>query len=185
MSNIDQMSPSMKEALQRNWSWLLVLGIFFVVLGFIGLGMVVSVTMASMLLIGILLLIAGVLQVVDTFRSKHWKAAIWHLLIAILYIFASSLVIYDPILASVIITALLAYTLIIIGITRSIMAFSIRHEAGWFWLLLAGIAALVLGIMILMQWPLSGLWVIGMLICIEMIISGWCYIFLALAGRNS
>lgn len=171
--------------LKRGWGWLLSLGILFVVLGTIGLGMVVGVTMASMLIIGFLLIIGGVFQLLDSFRSKHWKALLWHLLIGIFYIFAGGLVIDDPVLASTIITAILAWTLIIIGIARCMMAFSLRPSAGWFWLLIAGIAALVLGLMILAHWPISGLWVIGMLISIEMIINGWSYILLALAIRTS
>lgn len=185
MSPLNSVMPSVPVYVKRNWGWLLALGIVFELAGFFSLGMVVSVTLASMLVIGAVILFTGALQLVDAFRSKCWKAVAWHFLIALLYIFAGSLFIYDPFLASTMITAMLAWTLIVIGVARSFMAFSIRHSEGWFWLLLAGIASLVLGIMILMQWPASGLWVIGLLISVELIINGWSYILLALAIRRS
>ncbi|KTD52371.1 acid-resistance membrane protein [Legionella rubrilucens] len=184
MTNQDNLSADVRQELHRNWGWLLALGILFVLLGVIGLGMVVGLTLASVLLIGILLIIGGVIQVVDSFKCRGWKAFIWHFLIALFYIFAGGLMIYDPVLASVMITAMIAWLLIIIGIARCIMAFSIRESTGWYWLLLAGIAALILGILILVQWPMSGFWVIGLFIAIEMLINGWSYIFLALAMRR-
>ncbi|KTD18944.1 HdeD family acid-resistance protein [Legionella jordanis] len=174
-----------RRELRRNWGWLLALGIVFVFLGCIGLGMLVSLTLASMLFLGVLLLIGGFSQIIDAFKSKQWKAVAWHAFIAILYLIAGGLVLYDPFFASAIITALLASVLIIIGISRFFMAIMLKGAAGWGWLLFAGIIAFILGIMILMQWPVSGLWIIGLFIAIELLVSGWTYIFLALATRRA
>lgn len=173
------------DNLKRNWGWLCGLGILFVILGGIGLGMVVSLTIASVLFLGVLLIIAGISQIIDVFTSNQWKGAIWHALIAVLYIIGGGMVIYDPILASTLITALIAWVLIIIGITRLMMANSLRKAAGWGWLVLAGITAIILGVLILLQWPYSGLWVLGLFIAIELIVNGWTYIFIALTIRRS
>ena len=178
---VDVVPPELK----RNWGWLLALGILFVILGCVGLGMVVGLTLASMLFLGVLLIIAGIAQIVDVFKSKHWKGAIWHAIIALLYLVGGGIVIYDPLLASTIVTALLAWVFIIIGITRLTMAAVLRRSAGWVWLVIAGLAAIVLGVLILLQWPYSGLWVIGLFIAIEILINGWTYIFLALSLRRA
>jgi len=176
---------ALPEPMNRNWGWLLGLGILFVILGSVGLGMVVGLTLASMVFLGALLIIAGVSQLVDTVKCKHWKGAVGHALIAIFYIIAGGLVIYDPFLASAIITALLASLLIIIGISRFLMAMMLKGSPGWGWLLFAGVIAIALGIMILIHWPISGLWVIGLFIAIEILVDGWTYIFLALSMRNN
>lgn len=170
--------------LQRNWGWLLGLGILFVILGGLGMGMVVGLTLVSVLFIGVLLLVAGFSQIVDGFYSKEWRGAAWHALIAILYLFVGAIVIYDPVLASTAITALIAWVLIFIGITRLFMASVLRDAVGWGWLVLAGISAIILGVLILVQWPLSGIWVIGLFIAIELLIIGWTYIFIAFASRG-
>ncbi|MGQ3888636.1 HdeD family acid-resistance protein [Legionella sp. CNM-1927-20] len=170
--------------LKRHWGWLLALGILFIILGTVALGMLVAVTLASILVIGAILLIAGIVQLVDAFKCKGWKAVIWHILIALLYILAGVLIIYDPILASTILTAILAWLLIFIGLIRFMMAFMLKKAKGWFWLILAGIASVIMGVIILISWPVSGLWVIGLLIAIEILISGWSYLFLALALRQ-
>ena len=54
----------------------------------------------------------------------------------------------------------------------------------WGWPLIGGIAAIFLGFMILARWPISGLWVIGLFVAIELILSGWSYIFIALAVKE-
>lgn len=186
MANLDNMAMPVSKELKRNWGWLLALGILFEILGFIGMGMVVTLTMVSILFIGVLFIAGGVIQLIDSFKCRGWKAFIWHVLIALLYIIAGGLVIYDPVAASAIITMILAWVLIVIGVTRCVMAFSLKSSSrGWIWLLIAGVAAIVLGIMILMQWPMSSFWIIGLLLAIEMIINGWSYILLALAIKNA
>lgn len=180
----DKLILSEPSELKRNWGWLLAFGILFVLLGCIGLGMVVGLTLASMFFLGVLLLIAGILQLIDSFKSRRWKGVIWHSFIGVLYLIGGGLILHDPILASTLITGLLATILIIIGISRMLMSILLRNTSGSIWIFLAGLISLALGIMILMQWPFSGLWIIGLFIAIEMLVNGWSYIFLALALRS-
>lgn len=170
--------------LERNWGWVLGLGVFFLILGFIGLGMLVGLTLVSMFFFGALLIVAGLMHVIDVFQHKRWKAMLGHAFIAALYLAGGCVVLYDPFLASTILTALLASMLMIIGITRILMAFTLKHVSGWGWLFFAGICALVLGLLIMIQWPISGLWVIGLFIAIELIVNGWSYVFIALVLRQ-
>jgi uncharacterized membrane protein HdeD (DUF308 family) len=172
-------------ALTKNWGWLLVLGIVFIILGTIGLGMLFSLTIVSVLFFGVLMLIGGGVQFVDAFKCKGWKGAVWHVLMAILYVLGGIVVIIDPVLASVVITLILAGTITGAGIVRLIIALQHRDSKGWGWALVSGIISIILGIMIFARWPVSGLWIIGLFVAIEMIINGWSYIFLALAAKNA
>ncbi|WP_133127557.1 HdeD family acid-resistance protein [Legionella nagasakiensis] len=185
MQNMEINLEQLPASLRRNWGWLLGLGILFVILGCIGLGMVVGLTLVSMLFLGVLLIIGGFSQIIDVFKSKHWKGSAWHALIAVLYLMGGGIIIYDPFLASTVITALLAAVLIVMGVIRFIMAITLRDSKGWGWLLLSGLTAGILGLLIFMQWPWSGLWIIGLFITVEMLVSGWTYIFLALAIRRA
>ncbi len=180
----DMYQPVVTE-LRSNWGWILALGILFLILGCIGLGMAVGLTLVSMYFFGALLVISGLTHIVDVFKHKDWKGIIGQALIAVLYIAGGIVVFYDPFLASTLITAMLASVLIVIGVTRIIMAMALHDSKSWGWLLLAGITAIILGVLILMQWPISGLWVIGMFIAIEMIVNGWTYIFIALSLRKA
>lgn len=170
--------------LQRNWGWILGLGVLFLVLGFIGLGIVVGLTLVSMMFFSALLFIAGFTHIIDVFKHKDWKGIAWQSFIAVLYLAAGCIVLYDPFLASSLITALLASMFIVVGFTRIFMAIALKDSKSWFWLFLAGIVAIILGVLILIQWPMSGLWVIGLFIAIEMIVTGWTYIFIAFSLKG-
>jgi uncharacterized membrane protein HdeD (DUF308 family) len=184
MAKTKEVSLPTVGQLKRNWGWILGLGILFLILGFIGLGMVVGLTLVSMIFFAALLFVAGITHIIDVFKHREWKGIIWQAFIAVLYIAAAGVVFYDPFLASTLITAILAAVLIVIGFTRIIMAYTLKESKGWLWLLLAGFCALILGILILIQWPISGLWIIGLFIAIEMIVTGWTYIFIAFALRT-
>lgn len=176
---------NMPNTLRHNWGWLLGLGILLVFLGCIGLSMVIGLTLVSMYFFAALLIVSALSHFIDIFKHQDWQGIFWQAIIAFLYLIGAVIVFYDPFLASTLITALLAIVLIVIGITRIVLALSLKSTQGWGWLLFAGITAIILGLLILIQWPISGLWVIGMFIAIDMIINGWTYIFIALGVRAS
>ncbi len=170
-------------SIDRDWGWLLGLGVLFIVLGCIGLSMTVGLTMFSMFFIGALFIVAGIAQMIDGFQCKPWAGALWHTFLGLMYMVGGGVIIYDPILASFFFTALLAWLLIIMGITRLYMSYVLRDSKAWGWMLLAGITTFILGVLILMQWPFSALWIFGMLIAIELIVNGWTYVFIAMGMR--
>jgi uncharacterized membrane protein HdeD (DUF308 family) len=173
------------KPIAKNWKWLLALGILFIILGTIGLGMTFLLTIVKVLFLGVLLLIGGVAQVIEAFKHKGWKSLLWNVLIALFYLGAGVLVIYDPVGASIALTLVLAFALIAIGIFRIIMALQFKLAQVRWMTLLSGIASIILGVLILAKWPVSGLWVIGLFVAIELIIHGWSYVFIALAARQA
>lgn len=168
----------------HNWGWLLAQGLLLVVLGTIGLGMTFWLTLATVFIFGVFLLIGGGVQIFQAFKCWGWQSVLWHVLIAILYVLAGLIIMADPLAASTLLTLLLAGALMGIGVMRLIMAVQMRGIKNWFWPLIGGIAAIVLGLMILARWPISGFWVIGLFVAIEMIFSGWSYIIIALGARE-
>ena len=172
--------------LKKNWGWLLALGVVMIVLGTIGLYLTFALTLATVLFFGALILAGGVLQLIHAFSCKGWKSVLGHVLIALLYIAAGALIITDPVLVSGVLTLVLAGILIAVGVIRISMGIQLRKAvAGWYWSLLSGIVSILLGGMIVLQWPVSGLWVIGLFVAIELILNGWSYVFVALAARKA
>ena len=169
---------------ERHWGWLMALGVLFVVLGTIGLTMAVMMTLASIFVLGILVLAGGAMQVVQGVSFRGYKGKGWHLLIGFLYIVAAWVIISDPLVASTILTMLLAWVLVFIGLFRIFLAIQNRLRARWVWPLTAGFLSVLVGLMILLQWPMTGLWVIGLFVSVELIIHGWGYIALSLAEKH-
>jgi uncharacterized membrane protein HdeD (DUF308 family) len=169
--------------ISKKWGWILAIGVLMVILGTIGIGATFALTLTTVMFFGILILIGSGFQLLDAFRYKGWSL-IGKMLIALLYLAVGFIMVKNPLLASTTLTLFIAWALIAVGIVRIIMAFQLRGVDGWVWTLISGIAAIVLGIMILNNWPESGLWVIGMFVAIELIFNGWGMIMLALAAKN-
>ncbi|WP_456408294.1 HdeD family acid-resistance protein [Thiolapillus sp.] len=172
---------------RENWGWLLAMGILFVLLGSIGLGMTVALTLTSILFLGAFMLVGGVFQLLYTIReskTKSGKDLTLNILLAILYVVAGIWVMINPALASMLATAMIAGFLSALGVIRIMAAFDKKPDSGWGWLLAAGVMSLILALLIFLQWPISGLWVIGLFIAIEMLFHGWAYVFVALALRK-
>jgi len=171
--------------LKKKWGWLLALGVLLVVLGILGLWMSFAMTLATVTLFGALLVAGGVFQFLNAFQLKGWKSMLWHLLIAFLYLAGGIVIVIDPVFASLGLTIALAWILIAVGLLRILMAFQLHPADGWFWPMVSGIISILLGGMILGQWPASGFWVIGLFVAIEMIVNGWSSVFVALAARKA
>ncbi|MGB7934735.1 MAG: HdeD family acid-resistance protein [Gammaproteobacteria bacterium] len=171
--------------LKKKWGWLLALGVLLIALGTLGLWMSFAMTLVTVKLFGALLMVGGVFQLLNAFQLKGWKSVLWHVLIALLYIAAGIVIFTDPVFASLSLTIALAWILIAVGVMRIFMSFQLRPASGWGWPLVSGLISILLGAMILAQWPASGFWVIGLFVSIEMIVNGWSSVFVALAARKA
>lgn len=171
--------------LRKNYGWILGAGIALVVMGVVGLAMVVLLSITTALTFGALMLFGGALLLADAFRREGWKSRLQAVAIGILYVVTGLLVFYNPLSAMVALTVLVACALIAIGVLRIVVAFHLRPNAAWLWMLLAGVLAVGLGLLILAQWPASSAWVLGVFLAVELISQGWAYIMLALAVRST
>ena len=170
--------------LKKHWAWMLSLGIVMVILGVIGLGMTVLFNEIVVMYFGFLLLFGSGVQLMQAFRAEAWKGRVWHVLIALVYIVGGIIAVTEPVIAGMTLALLIAWTLIVIGVLRLFMGLQMRGANGWLWTLLGGVLSVVLGVMIINEWPQSGLWVIGLFVAIEILFAGWSQIMIALAAKN-
>lgn len=174
---------SLRAELRRQWGWLLTIGILVLVLGILAVVDSVLATVVSMLYVGWALVIAGVVFAVQAFRFRAHGHLFLHLLNAALALVVGVILILHPVAAAVTLTLLLAVYFVVAGIFRTVTALSVRVP-GWGWGLVNGIVTLILGILIWTQWPVSGLWVIGLFVGIDLIVIGWTQIMTAFAARS-
>ncbi len=185
MTGVNNLSVSWGEV-SKNWVWLLVLGVIFVVLGSIGIIIVPIMTISAVTVFGVFMVIGGLLQLYHSMKKvEGWKSKAIHLIISLIYILGGIVTIINPILASAVLTLFLAGSLVGIGILRIITAIQNKESVdGWIWILISGILSIIIGLMIGLHWPVSSLWALGLFISIDLIFSGWSYIFFALAAKK-
>jgi uncharacterized membrane protein HdeD (DUF308 family) len=171
------------DVVQRNWGWFLALGIVQIVLGMIALGEAFLMTIFSVVLLGWLLIFGGVASIVHAFMERQWGGFFIDLLVGVFYCVAGLMMVANPGEAAVTLTLVISMFLIVGGIFRIVESLvgDLPHKG---WVFLNGAVTLILGILIWRQWPLSGLWVIGLFVGIEMLFYGWSLVMLATAARR-
>ena len=91
----------------------------------------------------------------------------------------------EPLEGSVVITILVAAALIIGGILRIVIGVRHRHMPGWWLIVASGVISLLVGLMLYVMLPWSGLWVVGTLIAVELIVHGVSWIQFGLTLRKT
>jgi uncharacterized membrane protein HdeD (DUF308 family) len=174
-----------KRLIAEKWGWFLALGIVLIIAGLAAIAFPLAGTIVAKTFLGWLFLIAGVLMIVHAFQAPGWQGFLWELLVGLLYVIAGGYLAFFPFTGLITLAVVLAVLFIAEGIFEVIQAFRVRPHEGWFWLLLSGLAALAVGILIAIDLPGSAVWALGLLVGINLLFSGWSYVFLALAGRRA
>lgn len=164
------MSESL-ETMQGAWGWTLALGIILVVLGIVVLSDTFLATLVSMMIVGWLLVIGGIVQLVHAFRTRGWAGTLLAIVAGILYLVAGLLMVANPVAGALVLTLLIAFFLFMLGLVRLTSAIGL-HAPGMGWVITAGIIDLILAGLITAHWPATGLWVIGLYLGIEMVVGG-------------
>jgi len=189
MNVLSARHPEMVEEVQslgRHWFWFLAIGVLFAFLGVLALtrAYLPALTIKATWLFGLLLVGGGIGEIIGSFRAGRWSGRVFHILIGLLYVVVGFLIMDQPETSAVQLTLVFSIFLILAGVFKIFFSL-IDRFTGWGWVLLNGVATLLLGLMIYKQWPASGTWVIGLFLGIELIISGWSWIMLALTVRRA
>jgi uncharacterized membrane protein HdeD (DUF308 family) len=138
---------------------------------------------AVVYVIGGLLLIAGALEIVGALRSEGWSHKVVPLLIGVLTVLAGIGILAHPLFGLAFLALVVAVFFVVTGVWKMYASFSFRPATGWLAMLISGALALVLGALIWLQWPLSGLWAVGVLVGVDLLSTGAALICLSFTIR--
>jgi uncharacterized membrane protein HdeD (DUF308 family) len=183
MSEIQTLDVRIPAEIIHNWGWFLAFGIGLALLGILAIMRAVTATVVSMLFFGWLLVIAAGIEIVQAIMVGKWAGLFQHWLGAVLFGVIGVLILWRPLVTAEILTLLMGAFFLVAGLFQLITPFVISLP-DWGWHTLNGLITLLLGILVLAQWPLSGLWVIGLFVGIELVFYGVAWVALALDLRS-
>ncbi|WLB86115.1 HdeD family acid-resistance protein [Bradyrhizobium japonicum] len=172
------------HAISRKWGWFVALGAGELVLGGIASANLMAASLASVLVIGATMAVAGVFQIVHAFSMRAMRGFLFWLLAGIVYGAAGIIILYDPVLASFTLSFAVCAFLVVAGGMRIWAGFHMRPAAGWRWIVAAGVLTFCLGVMLVAAWPAVGLWLLGAMLMVDLIFQGWGFIAFGLALRS-
>jgi uncharacterized membrane protein HdeD (DUF308 family) len=165
-------------------NWSIALSVLLIVLGLFAI-LIPSISgIAITLFFGWAMILSGITHLIFAFKTHTTGSIIWELLVGAVYLVTGFVLLTHPLDGLFVLTLVLAYYLCFEGIVEVIHFFQVRPRHGASWLLLDGIITLVLAIMIWRAWPASSVWVVGTLVGISMIFSGFSRLMLSLAAKR-
>jgi uncharacterized membrane protein HdeD (DUF308 family) len=172
--------------IRKSTGWIIALSILLIILGILAILMPGLASAFFTLVMGWIALISGVVMIVQSFVSKPIRGFWLNLVVGILYVIAGIYILANLGAALLGLTFAFGILFIVEGIYTIIMAFTNRagHRATWL-VVLNGVVTLILGIMVLNQFPFSAIWLIGLYVGISLLLSGVSLLGAALAVRKT
>ena len=184
MSNAGIMRLNAIESIREHWGWFLALGIIFILGGIFAIAAPFVAGLTVALVFSIVLVWLGIMAIIQAFGTKNWGGFIWELLIGLILLIGGIATWVNPVLAALSLTIVVGAVFLAKGVIQAVMAFRMRPHSGWGWMLTAGILSAIVGLIILLQWPLSTTYALGYLAGISLIFSGWSYVMMSMVARR-
>ena len=163
------MNP-LQEASKAGGRNMTVFGVMAIVLGIFAMLAPGLTGFSVVLLLGGIVLVGGILRIIWAFQAGSFGKGLLMFAIGGLTLLCGIALLAHPLFASGVLTIILALYFILDGISEIVAAMRLRPGSGW--MLFGGIVSILLGIMIWGQFPLSGVWAIGILLGIKLFFVG-------------
>ena len=174
-------STPLLDGIRENASLAVTAGIVLVIMGLLALGSPLVAGLSITIMVGILLTIGGISECALAFKAGAFGRALSMFIVGLLMAVAGLYMVTQPAAGLISLTMILVFYLVVTGVFELVIALQVKPADGWGLLMTNAIVTLLLGIMLWRQFPLSGVWAIGILFGIKMVFSGWALIFI---GRS-
>jgi uncharacterized membrane protein HdeD (DUF308 family) len=172
------------EGVGEHSAWFMGLGVVYIIAGVLALIFPFVASGIAALVLGWMLVVVGVATLVQAWQTGTWGGVAWQVIIGAIILIGGIGAVIDPISAAIGLTLLIGVMFLAKGISQIIMGLNLRPLRVWTWVFGAGVLAAVVGLLIILQWPQSGIWTLGTLAGISLIFSGWTYVMMATAARR-
>lgn len=178
------MDPEVRAGLERSWKALMFVGVLAIAVGCVAILVPAVASVATAIFIGWILIIAGAFLVAAAFSAHSIGTVVLRLLWAALTVIVGVWLIVEPDNGTLTLTLVLGIYFLFMGLTRIAVAFAARGQQNAGLVGLSGVCGLIIGILILVKFPSSADWAIGLLVGIDLIFAGWTLTSVALVGKD-
>jgi uncharacterized membrane protein HdeD (DUF308 family) len=153
------------------WGAPFFLGLLLILLGLFAFSAAMITSLVSIIVFGAMLAASGVLEIIYAFRWRKSGHFLLYFLSAVLSLVVGVMMMLRPLAGLAAVTLLLAGYFFASGLFRAITSVMDRYS-DWEWDLFAGLVSLMLGVLVVSQWPISALWIVGALVGTEVFSRG-------------
>ena len=147
-----------------------IVGIVFIILGLIGIVFPVFMTFATVAFVAWLMIFSGITAGYFTYKSDRSDIAGW--LKSFILIIIGALMLFYPMSGVGTVGLLLAIYFFMDSFASFSLAMSMRPQKGWIWWLINAILSLIIGIVFIIGWPFSSLYLVGLFVGFSLFFDG-------------
>jgi len=183
-TNVSDETNKNSNEINKNINGSVVTGILLTILGVIAIAIPTISTIFAETWVAVILISSGFAKLVYATQTRDQGGFVWKLLLSGLYIATGVMLFIYPQTGILTLTLLLGSFLLTEGVFELILAFRLRPQQNWTWVLGDGIITLVLGAMIWFQWPFNAPWILGTLVGVSVLFTGVSRVMLSLNTRS-
>jgi uncharacterized membrane protein HdeD (DUF308 family) len=186
VADLDDLGRNVRSTIQRHWALFLIPGIVMVILGLLAAASPFIATLVVETSAGWLLLTGGFVGLAALFTTRDVPGFVWTLLASVLAILIGAFLVWRPFAGLVTLTVALATFFAVHGVVQILTSLEHRRlfARSWLWTALSGVANLILAGLIVAGWPGSVAWALGLLIGINLFLTGLALVMTAIACRS-
>lgn len=179
----DPLVREMERVPGSTWGWVMAYGVLLILAALIVLLNPLVAGVATGLILGVILIVAGVAAIAAGWTSLSSRARWTEILLGALALLAGIFAVADPVAGALSLVIAIGLWLVVSGSFQIAFALKARHDKGW--RLLLGVLDVVLGLVLLFSSPATGLAFLAIIVAISLTVRAVFLIQLALALRNA
>ncbi len=162
--------PNAEHLFEKFTKYSKIAGIIFIILGLAGIFEPVYMTVATVAFVAWIMMFAGFMAAYFTYITDKEDYLGW--LKSFVLIGISLLMIFYPMTGVGTVGLLLAIYFFVDSFAGFSMAFTMKPAKGWVWWLVNAIFSLLIGILFIVGWPFTSLYLIGLLVGFSLFFDG-------------
>jgi uncharacterized membrane protein HdeD (DUF308 family) len=186
IANVDNFGRNVRSAIQHHWVIFLIPGVAMVILGVLAAASPFIATLVVEAFAGWLFLTGGFIGLAALFTTRNVPGFIWTVIGAVLAMLIGAFLVWRPFAGVITLTIALAVFFAVHGVVQILTSLEHRQVfvRSWSWTAMSGIADLILAGIIIAGWPGSVAWALGLLVGINLFMSGLALVMTAIACRT-
>ena len=157
-------------------------GFAVILLGVLAMMMPFVSGIAVTAFVAVILAAAGVTMTVYAFKAGSFGKGLLQFLFGGITILCGVAMFMQPLVSMFTLTAVLIAYFLVDGVFVIFAGIRRRPAEGWGWMMISGIASVILAVLLWRQWPASGEVAIGLLVGIRLVFTGWSIAMLGMVS---
>jgi uncharacterized membrane protein HdeD (DUF308 family) len=158
------------------------IGVLLVIIGMFAIMSPVFIGISLTYLVGALLFISGIFEIIYAIKEDSLGKNVLKFIFGGLSIVIGAIIFATPTGSMALISILLIVYFFASGALSIVVSMKQNPAEGWGWILMNGVLSILFGILVIVGWPVTGVWLLGFYVGLKILMHGILFIMLGRTG---